>query len=167
MLPELVARILHFLRNDGNSLAACIRLNTLWAVESARILWAVHSTESGMHGDICTRQQCLMHTTCRLSEMAKSGRLQWYAGFICHLSFVHYGTTDYSTFNGILFQSLEILKLLQPCSFYNRDNPRALDVGNLNILQFLQPRLRYLQIEISRLPDDFFVTLLVYSSPSL
>ena len=166
ILPELVARILYFIRDDSNALAACIQLNKLWAEESARILWADHQSETVMHRDFCTRQQCLLHTNCRLSELAKSGRLQQYARFIRHLCFIHYGTRDYSSFTDISFPMLDTLELRQPCDFCSKENPSALDVGNFNVLQFLQPRLKYFQIEISSLCGRFFKTLAVCSSPS-
>ena len=145
---------------------ACIRLNKLWAEESARILWAVQSIECRMHGNVCARRRYPLDTTCRLMELAESGRLQWYARYIRHLCFIHYSTTDYSSFVDISFRSLETLNLLQPCSFCSKDDPRALDVGSFNVLQFLQPRLRHLRIGLSRICGRFFMTLLVCSSSS-
>ncbi|MCJ1393898.1 hypothetical protein MMC18_006774 [Xylographa bjoerkii] len=160
VLSELVARILYFLRDDPNSLAACIRLNKLWSGECARFLWAVCSTAPEVEEHRRSPPQLLVPVTRQLSELAQSGRLQWYARYIRHLSFLHNDITDHSTFANISFPSLQTLKLVQFRIFFRKDNHKAVVTRGFDVLQYLQPRLRYCQIEVSSVCSQFFATLL-------
>ncbi|MCJ1383188.1 hypothetical protein MMC17_006301 [Xylographa soralifera] len=80
-LPELLALILG-LQTEASSLASCMRVNSLWAQEAAKILWQKCGYQMQAIGDVRAPK---IRDLAALSRWPD--RLQWYANCIGSLDF--------------------------------------------------------------------------------
>ncbi|MCJ1391803.1 hypothetical protein MMC18_004670 [Xylographa bjoerkii] len=144
-LPELLALVLGF-QTEASSLASCMRVNSLWAKEAAKILWQKCGYQMQFIGDV---RAPVIRNLAALSH--QSDRLQWYANYIHFLNFHiedFYGEDvlppDYelrdearyhSIFTGITFPHLEDIEFSSSdlCYLYNQTSL---------LLQYLQPSLK-------------------------
>jgi len=167
MLPELLSEVLSCLHNDAPTLAACIRVNKLWAEEAIMCLWQACGDQFPEQGRLPPRIR-------NLAALAPCpDRLQWYARCIRRLEFrVEYLETDgmrdtptdasgdeaqyHPAFANTEFPRLEFFSLQG--SGYGS----ALTRGS-SLLPYLQPRLLSFSIWEGSISDEFLHALKVCS----
>ncbi|MCJ1288356.1 hypothetical protein MMC26_007711 [Xylographa opegraphella] len=147
-LPELLASVLRSHPESG-SLGSCMQVNSLWAQETAKILWQKCGYHMQAVGDIRAPK---IRDLAALSR--RSDRLQWYANCIHSLYFnidgfyhddvlpADYENSDeacyHSAFTNVTFPHLKSIDFSSSdqCYLYNRTSL---------LLQYLQPSLKSFQ----------------------
>ena len=133
---EILDLILRYLE-DTSDLYRCVLVSRLWACEAINILWG-------------RKYSCHDTTLYNLVEIESISRKQYYAERICHLDFTLCDFDDAGSYH----------RELAPLSF-----PRlsGLILGpwweshQENLLQYLQPRLRSLEILAHEFDHDFWM----------
>ena len=169
MLPELISTILSGLHDDAPTLAACMRVNKLWAEEAVMFLWeACGSDASPPNG----RRQ-LPPKIRNLAALAPyPDRLQWYARCIRTLNF----TVEYTHTDGmrdtpkdasgddaqyhLAFANTEFPRL--ECFRLQGSGYGSVQTKGSSLLQYLQPSLRAFCLLEGSLSDDFFISMKVW-----
>ena len=120
-LPEIVSEIICALKRDSNSIATCLRVNSLWFKEAARVLWKKCGFDSGFTE--------IPEIACLASLANNPRRLQIYAYYIQHLWFewhdaryqCQFATTSFPRLKSVTFwnspgfnQPSLLLPYLQP-----------------------------------------------------
>ena len=165
-IPELLSRIFDFLY-DSPSLAACMRVNKVWAEEAAESLW------------MCCGSFCLVRESGpnpipirHLAALRASNveRLQWYAQFIRFLYFDVEGMYDPSSprvdddskdesrfhmvFQGVNFSQLKRLYI------YSSRHGKVHNTAS-TLAPYLQPKLKEFTLSGGIVADEFFLMIQV------
>ena len=166
-LPELLSTILDFLQNDGPSLAACMRVNKMWAEEAAKPLWMNCGTWTFIRKGLL-KPPPIRHLATLTARNVE--RLQWYARFIRYISF---GTEDFFHdddlsrvmeeplyesrylvyFQGIDFPRLETIEILSSAFVH--------DIA-ISLRPFLQPKLKSIVLYGGIVTEKLFPMIKVY-----